>query len=58
MNKLLYVPQAVNNKMSVSKLIAKGATMGDTKENITNKKNSVSMTLDERKGKMISQYST
>ena len=43
LTKVLYVPQAVNNLLSVSRLVSKVATMGDTKDKTTINKNGVSM---------------
>ena len=47
---VLYVPQAVKNLLSVSRLISKGATMGTTQDKTIIKKNDVSMILDAMKG--------
>ena len=47
----LYLPQSVNNILSVSRVILKGSTMGDTKYKITIRKKGVNMILDTRKGK-------
>ena len=49
LTKILYVPQAVKNLLSVSRLVPKGSTMGATQEKITIDKNGVSAILDARK---------
>ena len=46
---VLYVPQALNNLLSVSRILSKGATMGATQDKMTIKKNGVRMILDARK---------
>ena len=51
LTKVLYVPKAVKNILSISRLISKGITMGATQDRIIIKKNGVSMILDARKGK-------
>ena len=43
LTKFLYVPQAVKKLLRISTLISKGATMGDTQDKTTIKKNGVSM---------------
>ena len=48
--KALYVPQALKNILSVSRLMPKGATMGATQDKITMTKNGVSVVLDAIKG--------
>ena len=48
--KVLYVPQTVNNILSVLRLISKRATVGATQDKTTIKKNGVSMILDAIKG--------
>ena len=48
--KVLYVPHALKNLLSVSRLMPKGATMVDTQDKITMMKNGVSVVLDARKG--------
>ena len=50
LTKVLYVPQAVKNILSVSRLVLKGSTMGDTQYKIIIKKNGVSINLDASKG--------
>ena len=50
LNKVLYVPQSVNNLLVASRLASKGYTMGATQEKMTIKKNDVSMILYTRKG--------
>ena len=57
-NGVLYVPQEVNNLLSVLRLISKGAKMGFTKYNMAIKKNGISMIMDARKGKMGAQWFT
>ena len=47
--KVLYVPQSVKNLLSISRIVSKGATIGDTKDKMTIKKNDINMILDERK---------
>ena len=47
---VLYMPQAVKNLWSASRLVSKGATMGATKDKMITKKNGVSMNLNTRKG--------
>ena len=54
LTEVLYVPQSVKNLLSVSRLVSKGVTMGDTQDKMTIKKNGVSMILDEIKGKNVS----
>ena len=49
LTEVLYVPQAMKHLLSVSRLISKGATMGDTHDKIIIKKNGVGMTLGARK---------
>ena len=50
LTEVMYLPQAVKNLLSVSRLVSKGATIGGTQDKISIKKNSVSMILDARKG--------
>ena len=50
LNEVLYVPQALKNILSVSRLVSKVSKMGSTKDNTTIKKEGVSMKLYERKG--------
>ena len=50
LTEVLYVPQAVKNMLSVSRLVAKGVIMRFTQGKMTTKKNGMSMTLDARKG--------
>ena len=50
LTKVLYVPQAVKNILSVSMIVSKGATMGATQDKIIIKKSSISMILDASKG--------
>ena len=50
LNEVLYAPQAVNIILSVSRLVPKGSTMGDTKDKITIDEGGVNVTLDTRKG--------
>ena len=50
LTEVLYLPQAVKNILSVSRLVSKGATMGANKDKMIIKKNGVSMTLDASKG--------
>ena len=45
LTKDLYVPQAVKNILSVSRLVSKGETMGGTQDKMIIKKNRVSMAL-------------
>ena len=49
---VLYVPQAVKNILSIFRLVSKGATMGDTQDKMTTKKNGVNIILNAVKGKM------
>ena len=49
LTEVLYVPQAVNNILSVSMIILKRATMGATKDKMTIKEGGVNMALDARK---------
>ena len=49
LTEVLYVPQAVNNILSVSMIILKRATMGATKEKMTIKEGGVNMALNARK---------
>ena len=51
LTEVMYVTQAVKNLLIVSNLISKGATMGDTQDKMTMKKNGASMILDAIKGK-------
>ena len=57
LDEVLYLPQLVNNILSVSRLVSKESTMGDNKDKTTNKKGGSRMTLDARK-KTRSQFST
>ena len=50
MENVLYATQAAKNLLSVSRLVAKGATIVATKDNITIKKNGVIMNMNARKG--------
>ena len=50
LNKVLYMPQYMKNILSISRLVSKGTTMGDTRDKMIIKKNSISMILDARKG--------
>ena len=50
LTKFLYVPQEVNNILSVSRLVSKGATIGATQDKTTINKNVISMILDASKG--------
>ena len=50
LNKILYVPQSVNNLLFASRLVSKRNTMENTQEKMTIKKNGVGMILDARKG--------
>ena len=43
---VIYVPQPVKEILSVSRLVAKGDTMGATKDRTTTKKNGVIMNLN------------
>ena len=52
LTEVMYVTQAVKNLLIVSNLISKGATMGDTQDKMTMKKNGASMILDAIKGRM------
>ena len=54
LNKVLYVPQSVKNFLSVSKLLSKGATIGDDQDKMIIKKNGINMILDARKVKNAS----
>ena len=47
--KVLYVPQAVKILLSISRIVSKEATIGDTKDKMTIKKNDINMILDKRK---------
>ena len=49
LTKVLYVPQAVRNILSISRIVLKGATMGAPQDKMIIKENGVSMTLDARK---------
>ena len=49
LDEVLYLPQLVNNILSVSRLVSKESTMGDNKDKTTNKKGGSRMTLDARK---------
>ena len=49
--KVIYIPQAVKNILSVWRLISKVTMMGATQDKITIKKNGVNMILDAIKGK-------
>ena len=49
--KVVYIPQAVKNILSVWRLISKETMMGATQDKITIKKNSVNIILDAIKGK-------
>ena len=44
LTKVLYVPQAVKNLLTVSQLVSKGATIGATKDKMIINKNGVSTT--------------
>ena len=46
----LYIPQAVNTLLSLSRLVSEVATMGETQEKMIIEKNGVSMNLDASKG--------
>ena len=48
--KVLYIPQAIKNILSVSRIVSKGVIVGATQDKIIVKKNSVSMILDAEKG--------
>ena len=50
LTEILYVPQAVINLLSISRLMPKSATMGATPDKMTIKKNGVSIILDASKG--------
>ena len=50
LTKVLYVPQAVKNLLSVSRLVPKGTKMGANQDKITIKKNGVSVIVDASKG--------
>ena len=50
LTEVLYVPQSVENLLSLSRLVSKGATMGATQDKIIIKKNGVSIILYARKG--------
>ena len=56
LNNVLYITQSVKNLLSVSIIVAKGATMGANKDKMTIKKHGVSMTLNARKGKKSQCY--
>ena len=43
---VLYLPQEVKNILSVSRIVSKGAMMGDTKCKMTIKENGVNMILN------------
>ena len=49
--KVLYIPQAVKNILSVSMIAYKGDTMGATQEKMTIRKNGVNTIIDAREGK-------
>ena len=51
LNKVLYVPQAYKNLLSVLRLVSKGTMVGATQEKINIKKNGVSMILDSQNRK-------
>ena len=51
LNDVLYIPQSVKNIMSILRLVAKGATMGATKDRMTIKKNGINIIMDKLKGK-------
>ena len=51
LNKVLYVPQASKNLLSVLRLVSKGTMVGATQEKINIKKNGVSMILDSQNRK-------
>ena len=50
LTKVLYVPKAVKNILSVSRLVSKSFTIGATQCKMITKKNGVSMILDAKKG--------
>ena len=45
-NELIYITQAVNNILSVSRLVSKGAMTGATKEKININKGVINMALE------------
>ena len=50
LTKVLYMPQAVENLLSLSRLVSKGTTVGDTQDKTIIKKKGVSIILYARKG--------
>ena len=38
LTKVLYMPQAVKNLLNISRLVSKGATMGDTQDKLSLRK--------------------
>ena len=50
LTKVLYIPQAVKNMLSVSRLVTKGSKMGSPEDKTSIRKNGVSLILDARKG--------
>ena len=49
LTEVLYVPQAVKNIFSVSRLISKGSMVGATKDKMAINKNGVNMIIDAKK---------
>ena len=49
LTEVMYVPQELKKKFSVSRLVSKGSKMGEIQDKITIKKNGISMILDTRK---------
>ena len=54
LTEVFYMPQAVKNILSVSRIISKGAMMGATQHKIIIKKDSFRMILDARKSQQRS----
>ena len=49
----MYVPQAVKNRLSVSRIVSKGAMVGATQDKMIIKKNGVSIIVYAKKGEII-----
>ena len=47
--KVIYIPQAVKNLLSIARLVSKGSMMGDTQDKMTMKKNYHDTRRKERK---------
>ena len=53
LTEFLYIPQAVKNRLSVSRIVSKGAMVGATQDKMIIKKNGVSIIVYAKKGEII-----